>query len=74
VAGTPNFLGWEEGDLKRVGDEGIKRCGDGLNHLTAGRISLISPVVIAFETKPTRDFHGFIKLISRIAFLAGKMK
>jgi hypothetical protein len=31
-----------------------------------------SPVVITFETKPTRDFRGFIKLISSIAFWQGR--
>jgi hypothetical protein len=35
---------------------------------------LKSPVIITLETKPTRDFHGFIKLISSIALLARKMK
>jgi hypothetical protein len=34
-----------------------RRCGDGW--ITAERISLESPVSIAFETKPTKGFHGF---------------
>jgi hypothetical protein len=58
------LLLWNEGRIVRCGGRKFGSMTIQEHHLQGSLLK--SPVVITLETKPTRDFHGFIKLVSSI--------